>query len=131
MAKDKQKARSEQSALRMAKPPDLHDMLRESMSPAPTSELASSLQPKAGPSRASQVFFRPPTPAPDSGSDDDMDAANIEDSDPTINIPVAPTSTPPSPQPALRRWKGPTRMLSWRISKTQRPSMLLEPRTRS
>jgi hypothetical protein len=41
------------------------------MSPAPTSELASSLQPKAGPSRASQVFFRPPTPTPDSASDDD------------------------------------------------------------
>jgi hypothetical protein len=72
-------------------------MLQGSMSPAPTSELASSLQPKAGPSRASQVFFRPPTPAPDSGSNDDMDAANIEDSDPMINIPVAPTSTPPVP----------------------------------
>jgi hypothetical protein len=97
MAKDKQKAQSERLALQMAKPPDLRDMLRGSMSPAPTSELASSLQPKAGPSRASQVFFRPPTPAPDSGSNDDMDAANVEDSDPMINIPVAPTSTPPVP----------------------------------
>jgi hypothetical protein len=77
MAKDKQKAQSERSALRMAKPPDLCDMLRGSMSPAPTSE--------------------PPTPAPDSRSDDDMDAADVEDSNPTINIPVAPTSTPPVP----------------------------------
>jgi hypothetical protein len=67
------------------------------MSPAPTSELASSLQPKAGPSRASQVFFRPPTPAPDSASDNDMDTADVEDPDPTINIPIAPTSTPPIP----------------------------------
>jgi hypothetical protein len=97
MAKGKQKAQSERLALQMAKPPDLHDMLRGSMSPAPTSELASSLQPKAGPSRASQVFFRPPTSAPDSPSDDNMDAADIEDSDPMINIPVAPTSTPPCP----------------------------------
>jgi hypothetical protein len=72
-------------------------MLRGSMSPAPTSELASSLQPKAGPSRASQVFFRPPTPALDSASDNNMDAANVKDPDPTINIPVAPTSTPPRP----------------------------------
>jgi hypothetical protein len=72
-------------------------MLQGSMSPAPTSKLASSLQPKAGPSRASQVFFRPPTPAPDSASNNNMDAANVKDPDPTINIPVAPTSTPPVP----------------------------------
>jgi hypothetical protein len=71
------------------------------MSPAPTSELASNLQPKAGPSRASQVFFRPPTPALDSGSDDNMDAADVEDSDPMINIPVAPASTPPRPPSPL------------------------------
>jgi hypothetical protein len=76
-------------------------MLRGSMSPAPTSELAYNLQPKAGPSRASQVFFKPPTPAPDSGSDNNMDATNVEDSDPTINIPLLPPAPPPSPQPAL------------------------------
>jgi hypothetical protein len=76
------------------------------MSPAPTSELASSLQPKAGPSRASQVFFRPPTPALDSGSDNDMDAADVEDSDPTINIPVAPTSTPPVPPASFATLEG-------------------------
>jgi hypothetical protein len=70
------------------------------MSPAPTSELASSLQPKAGPSRASQVFFRPPTPASDSASNNDMDTADVEDPYPTINIPVAPTSTPPPIPPA-------------------------------
>jgi hypothetical protein len=62
MAKDKQKAQSEQSGLQMATLPDLCDLLRGSKSPVPTSELATSLQPKAGPSRASQVFFRPPTP---------------------------------------------------------------------
>jgi hypothetical protein len=63
MAKDKQKAQSEQLALQMAKPLYLRNMLHESKSPVPTSELVSSLQPKAGPSRASQVFFKPPTPA--------------------------------------------------------------------
>jgi hypothetical protein len=73
MAKDKQKAQSEQLALCMAKLLDLHDMLHGSKSPVPTSKLVSSLQPKAGPSRASQVFFRPPTPAPTSDSDDNMD----------------------------------------------------------
>jgi hypothetical protein len=59
------------------------------------SKLATSLQPKAGPSRASQVFFRPPTPAPASNSDNNMDAADVADPDPTITIP---TSTPSLPQ---------------------------------
>jgi hypothetical protein len=97
MAKDKQKAQSERSALQMAKLPDLHNMLHGSMSPVPTSKLATNLQPKAGPSRASQVFFRPPTPAPASDNDDDMDTANVEDPDPTITIPTVPTSTPIPP----------------------------------
>jgi hypothetical protein len=94
MAKDKQKAQSEQSALCMAKLPDLRDMLHGSKSPAPTSKLVSSLQPKAGPSQASQVFFRPPTPAPVSDSDDDMDYTNIADPDPTITIPNPTPSLP-------------------------------------
>jgi hypothetical protein len=94
MAKDKQKAQSEQLALGMAKLPDLHDLLCGSKSPIPTSELATSLQPKPGPSRVSQVFFRPPTPTPASDSND-MDAADIADPDPMITIP---TSTPTLPQ---------------------------------
>jgi hypothetical protein len=73
MAKGKQKAQSEQLALHMAKLPELHDMLPGSKSPVTTSKLVSSLQPKAGPSQASQVFFRPPTPAPASDSNDNMD----------------------------------------------------------
>jgi hypothetical protein len=95
MAKNKQKAQSEQSALQMAKPLDLHNLLHVSKSPVPTSKLATSLQPKAGPSRASQVFFRPPTPAPASDSNNNMDATNVADPNPTITIP---TSTPTLPQ---------------------------------
>jgi hypothetical protein len=94
MAKDKQKAQSERLALHMAKPQDLCNMLHGSKSPVPTSKLVSSLQPKAGPSQASQVFFRPPTPAPASDSNDNMDAANVADPDPTITIPVHTSSLP-------------------------------------
>jgi hypothetical protein len=97
MAKDKQKAQSERLALQMAKPPDLCNMLHGSMSPVPTSELATSLKPKAGPSRASQVFFRPPTPTVASDSNNNMDAANVEDPNPTITIPIVPTSAPIPP----------------------------------
>jgi hypothetical protein len=68
-------------------------MLHGSKSPVPTSKLVSSLQPKAGPSRASQVFFRPPTPAPASNSNNNMDATDIADPDPTITIPA------PAPSP--------------------------------
>jgi hypothetical protein len=104
----------------MAKPPDLRDMLRGSMSPVPTSKLVTSLQPKAGPSRASQVFFRPPTPKLASDSNNDMDAANIADADPMITIPTVPTSTPiPPPQTALQSWKESMGMPSWRILMTQ------------
>jgi hypothetical protein len=80
--------------LHMAKLPDLRDMLHGSKSPVPTSKLVSSLQPKAGPSRASQVFFRPPTPAPASNSDNDMDTANIVDPDPTVTTPAHAPSLP-------------------------------------
>jgi hypothetical protein len=83
------KAQSEQLALCMAKQLDLCG----SKSPVPTSKLVSSLQPKAGPSRTSQVFFRPPTPAPTSNSDNNMDNVNIVDPDPMITIPT-PTPTP-------------------------------------
>jgi hypothetical protein len=58
MAKDKQKAQSEQLAVQMAKLLDLQDLLHGSKSTVPTSKLATSLQAKAGPSRASQVPFR-------------------------------------------------------------------------
>jgi hypothetical protein len=95
MAKDKQKVQSEQLALCMAKLPDLRDMLHGSKSPVPTSELVSSLQPKAGPSQASQVFFRPPTPAPTSDNDDNMDNANVADPNPMI---VISTPTPSLPK---------------------------------
>jgi hypothetical protein len=88
MAKDKQKAQSEQLALQMAKLPDLRKLLHGSKSPVPTSKLATSLQCKAGSSQASQVFFRPPTPAPTSDSDNNMDAANVADPNPTITIPA-------------------------------------------
>jgi hypothetical protein len=69
-------------------------MLRGSKSPVPTSKLATSLQPKAGPSRASWVFFRPPTPVPASDSNNNMDTANVVDPNPMITIP---TSTPIPP----------------------------------
>jgi hypothetical protein len=72
----------------MAKLLDLHDMLHGSRSPVPTSKLVSSLQPKAGPSRASQVFFRPPTPAPASDSNNNLDATNVADPNPMITIPT-------------------------------------------
>jgi hypothetical protein len=81
----------------MAKPLDLHDMLHGSMSPVPTSKLATNLQPKAGPSRASQVFFRPPTPTLASDSNNDMDTADVKDPNPTITIPTVPTSSPIPP----------------------------------
>jgi hypothetical protein len=78
----------------MAKPLDLHNMLHGFKSPVPTSKLVSSLQPKAGPSQTSQVFFRPPTPAPTSDSDDDMDATDVADPNPMITIPVHIPSLP-------------------------------------
>jgi hypothetical protein len=128
MAKDKQKAQSEQLALQMAKLPDLRDMLHGSKSPVPTSKLVSSLQPKAGPSQASQVFFNLPTPAPASDSNNNMDVADIADPNPTITIPI---STPTLPQTMLQFWKELMGMHSWRILMTQRPSLPPEPRTRS
>jgi hypothetical protein len=90
MAKDKQKAQFEQLALHMAKPPDLHNMLHGSKSPVPTPKLVSSLQHKAGPFRASQIFFRPPTPTPTSDTNNNMDNIDIKDADPMVTIP-APT----------------------------------------
>jgi hypothetical protein len=63
-------------------------MLHGSKSPVPTSKLVSSLQPKVGPSKASQVFFRPPTPAPTSDTNNDMDNIDIEDADPMVTIPA-------------------------------------------
>jgi hypothetical protein len=60
------------------------------MDPSPQFLLQTGLQSatKAGPSQASQVFFRPPTPAPASDSDNNMDAADVADPDPTITIPI-------------------------------------------
>jgi hypothetical protein len=117
MAKDKEKAQSKRSALRMAKLLDLRDMLCGSMSPVPTSELATSLQPKAGPSRASQVFFRPPTPALASDSDNNMDATNFADPNPTVTILTGPHRHPhPPPQTVLQSWKDLAMgMPSWKI----------------
>jgi hypothetical protein len=106
MAKDKQKAQSKQLALCLAKLLDLHDMLCGSKSPVPTSKLVSSLQPKAGLSRASQVFFQPPTPAPTSDSNDNMDTANIADPNPTITIPAHTPSLPQNHNVVMERVDG-------------------------
>jgi hypothetical protein len=112
----------------MAKPPDLRNLLCGSKSPVPTSKLATSLQPKADPSQATQVFFKPPTPTPASDSNNNMDAANVADPDPTITIP---TSTPSLPKTALQSWKELKGMPLWMILMTPRLSLPLEPRTRS
>jgi hypothetical protein len=112
----------------MAKLPDLCDMLCGSMSPVPTSELATSLQPKAGPSRASQVFFRPPTPAPASDSEDNMNTANIADPNPTITIP---TSIPIPPPDHAAVMEGVDRDTFMEDFDEPESSLPLEPRTRS
>ena len=104
MGKDNPPGRSERSAQRrLAKPPDLRDALRGSISPAPTSELASNLRSAAGsssgPSRAAAaaeaaaVLFRAPTPAP---ADEDT-VMESDDADTTVKLPVfvpPPTDTP-------------------------------------
>jgi hypothetical protein len=73
---------------------NLHDLLCRSKSPVPTSEPATSLQLKAGLSRASQVIFRPPTPSPAPDSDNNMDTTDVADPDPTITIPAHTPSLP-------------------------------------
>ena len=111
MAKGKQKARSERSASRvrerMSKPPDLRNLIRGSMSPAPIEELVASLHPAAGLSLAEGVFFRPPSVAPPREDDEDEDGVSLgDDGDDTVRMSAPPgesSAPPPAPNTAQDR----------------------------
>jgi hypothetical protein len=111
MADRNMEGQSSQSARRIPKPADLHDLLRGSASPLPTSGLAADLRTAAGstsgPARAAAaaqaaaaVLFWSPTPAPSPPAPSPMAQDN---SDNTITGRRPPVFAPPPPSPTPNR----------------------------